>query len=242
MALWLCCIQRVTTANQWAMPHAAPMSCERLQDSDSYKAALRSHFLFLHAQACNPLPLPMATSNAHNDPLRTPDRRRVSQHGPESTAADMLLPPTSRTDEPAHDTVSFDQAESTSSYETDPKKLPAAMIREADHGIRDNKHRATHWYNIWWIELTALAFSLACVVANAVILYTLHGKPYTSWQIRGVQITPNTLVSVVATFSKSALLLPVAEGIAQLKWRKLVARVTPLSVTVVMHVLTRPSS
>ncbi|KAI5358121.1 hypothetical protein Slin14017_G114820 [Septoria linicola] len=50
------------------------------------------------------------------------------------------------------------------------------------------------------------------------LLSVLNNKPSRDWQISGVSITPNALIAIITTFSKSALLLPVAECIAQMKW------------------------
>jgi hypothetical protein len=77
-----------------------------------------------------------------------------------------------------------------------------------------------YWCRSWWRELAALCFSLGCLVANISVLWVLDGKIYESWHINTVEVTPNTVISVITTISKSALLLPLAEGIAQLKWRK----------------------
>jgi hypothetical protein len=82
-----------------------------------------------------------------------------------------------------------------------------------------NRHHEA-WYKLWWLEIAALFLSFACLAANIGVLFRLDGRPYSNWQIKGVQITPNTLVSLIATFSKSALLLPIGEGLAQLKWSK----------------------
>ncbi|USW53129.1 hypothetical protein Slin15195_G064480 [Septoria linicola] len=54
--------------------------------------------------------------------------------------------------------------------------------------------------------------------SNIAVLSVLNNKPSRDWQISGVSITPNALMAIITTFSKSALLLPVAECIAQMKW------------------------
>jgi hypothetical protein len=57
------------------------------------------------------------------------------------------------------------------------------------------------------------------MAAMAAFLLVIDGKPYETWQVSSVDITPSTITSILATFSRSSLLLPVAEGISQVKWR-----------------------
>ena len=57
--------------------------------------------------------------------------------------------------------------------------------------------------------------NILCMVAVVVILTIIDSKPLKSW--RSV-IQPNTVRIVLATTAKSALQLPVAELISQLKW------------------------
>lgn len=96
-------------------------------------------------------------------------------------------------------------------------KLASQSSVGQDHPvINDGQHR--NWLSLWWLEVLAASFSLVCLLVTIGVLRVLDGKQYESWRVANVDITPNTLVSVLATFSKSSLLLPVAEGISQLKW------------------------
>ena len=47
------------------------------------------------------------------------------------------------------------------------------------------------------------------------ILFTMDGKPMRDWKL---PIQPNSLIAVSSTIAKSALLVPLAECIGQLKW------------------------
>lgn len=49
------------------------------------------------------------------------------------------------------------------------------------------------------------------------LLGSIHGKPYEPWHAFGTSITPNTLLAILSTFSKSSLLLAVAQALGQLK-------------------------
>ena len=61
-------------------------------------------------------------------------------------------------------------------------------------------------------------FSLVCLTINIAVLYSINGKPYSTFHMKSIDITPNTFISIVSIFQKSAFLLPVCESISQLKW------------------------
>jgi hypothetical protein len=67
----------------------------------------------------------------------------------------------------------------------------------------------------WLGEITSLVFSAACVVVMVAVLINTQGMALTAWDL---SIAPNTVISVLATVSKTSLLLPVTESISQLKW------------------------
>ena len=68
----------------------------------------------------------------------------------------------------------------------------------------------------WLSELLAAGFSLACCITIGIILSIFEDRPSPNLTIKG--LTLNTLVSIFATSSKSALLYVVAESVSQLKW------------------------
>ncbi|KAF7528202.1 hypothetical protein PCG10_001492 [Penicillium crustosum] len=67
----------------------------------------------------------------------------------------------------------------------------------------------------WLLESIAVAFSVGCFIAIAVVLYVFDGKLRPEI---GHGINLNTIVSILATGSKSALVFAVGEAIGQLKW------------------------
>jgi hypothetical protein len=67
----------------------------------------------------------------------------------------------------------------------------------------------------WLGEIASLVFSAACVVVMVAVLINTQGMALTAWDL---SIAPNTVISVLATVSKTSLLLPVTESISQLKW------------------------
>ncbi|CAG7945736.1 unnamed protein product [Penicillium nalgiovense] len=67
----------------------------------------------------------------------------------------------------------------------------------------------------WLWEITSLVFSAVCVVAMVAVLINRQGTTLAAWHL---SIAPNTVISVLATVSKTCLLLPVTASISQLKW------------------------
>ncbi|KAL8691957.1 MAG: hypothetical protein Q9218_002919 [Villophora microphyllina] len=68
----------------------------------------------------------------------------------------------------------------------------------------------------WWWELLSCIFSLVCMGAVIGVLAYEDGKPLDQWSFH--QVTPNAVVSFIATLAKSSFLLVIAETISQQKW------------------------
>lgn len=75
--------------------------------------------------------------------------------------------------------------------------------------------RRSIWLDSWLFECITLAFSIACFIAIAIVLLIYDGKRQPD-MANG--LTLNTVVSVLATGSKSALVLVISESISQSKW------------------------
>jgi hypothetical protein len=74
----------------------------------------------------------------------------------------------------------------------------------------------THWFIEWWLlEIFSWIFSLICMLIIFIVLLKYDGKPMPQWKL-GVSI--NAFISIFSGFAKSALLLPTAEALGQLKW------------------------
>lgn len=67
----------------------------------------------------------------------------------------------------------------------------------------------------WWGEVFATALAVASTAAIIAVLLEAQGMPLDSWKL---QVQPNSLVSVFSTIARSALLMPIAACISQLKW------------------------
>lgn len=79
----------------------------------------------------------------------------------------------------------------------------------------------------WQWEFGASIFSLGCFAAIVGVLARNDTRSLASWNFV-FGITLNTLVAVLSTLSRTALLVPVASCISQLKWIHLVAAPRPL--------------
>lgn len=76
------------------------------------------------------------------------------------------------------------------------------------------RHRDGGHPFLWWPELLACLFSMACIVALVALLTIYNERQIFNWH----GVTLNALVSVLSTASKASLLLAVEEAIGQWKW------------------------
>ncbi|KFY46556.1 hypothetical protein V494_00432 [Pseudogymnoascus sp. VKM F-4513 (FW-928)] len=70
----------------------------------------------------------------------------------------------------------------------------------------------TNW---WWLEIVGLVLCILSLMATVIILDKYNGKPINDWPYK---ITLNAVISVVATMTQMALMLPVTSSLSQLKW------------------------
>lgn len=76
------------------------------------------------------------------------------------------------------------------------------------------------FFTAWWRwEILAMLLSITCEAAIIIILVTMDGKPLSRWTSK---VSLNATISIFSTIAKSAMLVPVAECISQLKWSHLV--------------------
>ncbi|KAJ5609600.1 hypothetical protein N7528_010167 [Penicillium herquei] len=72
-------------------------------------------------------------------------------------------------------------------------------------------------YGNWLWEITAMAVSLVGFALLVGFLVKVNNSSYTSWQNTA---SPNTVISIITTVAKSALLVPVSSCLSQLKWNQ----------------------
>lgn len=71
------------------------------------------------------------------------------------------------------------------------------------------------YWNSWWPEILAIALSIACLIATAIVLAHYDGAPVPK---KFLGITLNAAISILATAAKASLLFVVSNSIGQLKW------------------------
>jgi hypothetical protein len=82
------------------------------------------------------------------------------------------------------------------------------------------------WWPWWWWEIGGLAFSLLCCIALVGFLWHLDQKPQQIWKHR---LEPNTVLAIISTFVKTAMMVPVVSCISQLKWHHFASKPSSLS-------------
>jgi hypothetical protein len=80
----------------------------------------------------------------------------------------------------------------------------------------------------WRWEISAMVFSLGCFAGVVGVLIASESKPLSSWNFT-FGITLNTLIATLSTFSRTALLVPVASCLSQLKWIHITSASRPLN-------------
>lgn len=74
----------------------------------------------------------------------------------------------------------------------------------------------TKWFRDWWaLEIGSMFLGTVCIVAIAVMLLQVDGSEMPQWRLG---ITIDAILSLLAGFSKSCLLMQTAEALGQLKW------------------------
>ncbi|KAK5054421.1 hypothetical protein LTR84_001311 [Exophiala bonariae] len=108
--------------------------------------------------------------------------------------------------------------------------IPPFPGHEAPPSTKRQNRRMTTWETYidrWWLkELSAWLVSLSAICAIAAILHTYDDQKVPNWQYSinlsrqqsDFHITINSLVSIIATVFKTALLIPVIASMSQLKW------------------------
>jgi hypothetical protein len=89
---------------------------------------------------------------------------------------------------------------------------PSSNLRTS---TSDRKYQERFSHFGWWWEVYATLLAVASTAAIIAVLISVNAKPLEWWPL---PIQPNSLVAVFSTIAKSALLIPVAECLSQLKW------------------------
>ncbi|RMJ26742.1 hypothetical protein PHISP_02396 [Aspergillus sp. HF37] len=139
----------------------------------------------------------------------TESHRRRSQGSPGSSeaASEYSRQATATPEHPSEPTKRPQPApsapEELASTSEEPKPGGTATRREFD------------WAGSWIWEVGGATLSIVCIALLIGFLVYVNGSPYPDWQY---QASPNTVVSIIVTIAKTALLVPVSSCLSQLKW------------------------
>ncbi|KAF2727743.1 hypothetical protein EJ04DRAFT_417970, partial [Polyplosphaeria fusca] len=67
----------------------------------------------------------------------------------------------------------------------------------------------------WWWEIGAITITLVSIILMMTIFLLMNNQPLHKWTL---PIQPSSLVAVLSTIARTALLYPVTECLGQLKW------------------------
>jgi len=68
----------------------------------------------------------------------------------------------------------------------------------------------------WWWEIASISLSIICLIVLLILLLWSNGMSLAAWRL---PIQPNSLISVLTTVSKTAMMVAIAGCLNQLKWR-----------------------
>ncbi|KAI1145894.1 hypothetical protein F4825DRAFT_442437 [Nemania diffusa] len=105
------------------------------------------------------------------------------------------------------------------SYPTSDSCEPIIPSVSHDIKLSPRSHIFTSWW--WWWEIFAIILSITSMILIALLLSRINGIPLESW---GLPIAPHSLIAILTTVGKTALLVPAASCISQLKWRHFIRR------------------
>lgn len=116
----------------------------------------------------------------------------------------------------------------TSDYHLAQQRTPHRSEESSDHPVVPNEPQeketdvkrrpswiSTYYRNWWFWELAGALLSAACIMAVVVLAYKINNSSLAAWKL---PISPSTMISTFITIAKTSMLLPIAEGLSQLKW------------------------
>ncbi|KAF6816732.1 hypothetical protein CPLU01_13787 [Colletotrichum plurivorum] len=117
-------------------------------------------------------------------------------------------------------TPSIDQELETNPFdESQPLNKPESVTNPAEvsadsQSTESSQSNESKWQT-WWLEILSSLLALGSIIAIVIILSLHEGKPLPRWP---ALISVNSLVAVFTAIFKASVVMPVAEGISQLKW------------------------
>lgn len=110
------------------------------------------------------------------------------------------------------------QPEQATTREQHDAESPNEVAPKRQHGFKEHA-------KAWAPECGWILVAVALFVALCVLLGEYDNKALPNWPMG---LTLNTLIAFLATMCRSALIVPIGEGISQLKWNWFVAKKRPI--------------
>lgn len=105
------------------------------------------------------------------------------------------------------------------SQSTGPRPSDSAeqqQFQEIDPSPKQRSTLVSKYYQNWWFwELAGAILSAICILAVVILANKINKTLLSAWKFR---LLPSTIISIFITIAKTAMLLPVSEGLSQLKW------------------------
>lgn len=79
----------------------------------------------------------------------------------------------------------------------------------------ETKRPGFDWSGSWAWEIGSVTLAIVGLVLLVAFLFKINNTPYANWQYT---VSPNTVVSIIVTITKAALLVSVSSCLGQLKW------------------------
>ena len=96
----------------------------------------------------------------------------------------------------------------------------ANIKKERDTGTTEprTRPRATNRSILleWWEEILSIAIAVLCTALSGAVLAYMDGRSLSDW---GFRLQPSTLIALLATITRAALMYPLAECLGNLKWK-----------------------
>lgn len=117
-------------------------------------------------------------------------------------------------------------------HDDEARDIPSqdAPVDNANKNSEEDSARAPRrkrFFQDWWFwEMIGALLSICCMVAVVILGLYLDGLSLSDWRF---VMAPSTVISTLITVAKASILLPVSEGLSQLKWVYFWVQKRPLS-------------
>ncbi|KAF9891833.1 hypothetical protein FE257_003318 [Aspergillus nanangensis] len=96
-----------------------------------------------------------------------------------------------------------------------PRRSMSVHTRHSTETHPETKPPGFDWGGSWAWEVGSVALAVVGLVLLVAFLVTIKNTPYATWQYT---VSPNTVVSIIVTITKAAVLVSVSSCLGQLKW------------------------